>query len=305
MSSGGKRSLRQVLTRLHTRWILHAYLFIAPVVLLFGLFRVIPSVQTLVYSFYRVELLRHRFTFIGLENFRAMLTDEIFQRATANTLIYVATIVPVSAILGLLLAVLFNAQFRLKELFKAIYFSPMVTSTVAAAMVWWWLYNPQFGLFNVLLRLVHIPDQPWLMSSRMALPSIIIFSVWKTLGYNMIIYLAGLQAIPQQFYEAATIDGASAFKRFWRISVPLLAPTTTFILIYNSILAFQVFDQIFVLTGGGPANSTNVVVLELYRQAYKRFNFGYASAEAMVLFVFVLGVTVMQYIYTKRFEVTY
>jgi len=201
--------------------------------------------------------------------------------------------------------VLFNAEFRLKEFFKAIYFSPMVTSTVAAAMVWWWLYNPQFGLFNVLLRLVHIPDQPWLMSSRMALPSIIIFSIWKTLGYNMIIYLAGLQAIPQQFYEAATIDGASPFKRFWRISVPLLAPTTTFILIYNSILAFQVFDQVFVLTGGGPANATNVVVLELYRQAYKRFNFGYASAEAMVLFVFILGVTVLQYVYTKRFEVTY
>jgi len=305
MSSGRTLSLRQVLTRLRTRRTLHAYLFIAPIVLLFGLFRVIPSVQTLLFSFYRVELLRHRFTFIGLENFRAMLTDEIFQRATANTLIYVATIVPISAALGLLLAVLFNAQFRLKEFFKAVYFSPMITSTVAAAMVWWWMYNPQFGLFNVLLRLVHIPDQPWLMSSRMALPSIIVFSIWKTLGYNMIIYLAGLQAIPQQVYEAATIDGASSFKRFWRITVPLLAPTTTFILIYNSILAFQVFDQIFVLTGGGPANATNVVVLELYRQAYKRFNFGYASAEAMVLFVFILGVTVLQYVYTKRFEVVY
>ncbi len=305
MPLGKQRLLRQVLTRFRSRRTLHAYLFIAPVVLLFGLFRVIPSIQTLLYSFYRVELLRHQFTFIGLENFRAMLTDEIFQRATANTLIYVATIVPISAALGLLLAVLFNAQFRGKEVLKAIYFSPMVTSTVAAAMVWWWLYNPQFGLFNVLLRLVHIADQPWLMSSRMALPSIIIFSIWKTLGYNMIIYLAGLQAIPQQFYEAATIDGASPVKRFWRISVPLLAPTTTFILIYNSILAFQVFDQIFVLTGGGPANATNVVVLELYRQAYKRFNFGYASAEAMVLFVFILGVTVLQYVYTKRFEVTY
>ncbi len=305
MPLGKQRLLRQVLTRFRSRRTLHAYLFIAPVVLLFGLFRVIPSIQTLLYSFYRVELLRHQFTFIGLENFRAMLTDEIFQRATANTLIYVATIVPISAALGLLLAVLFNAQFRGKEVLKAIYFSPMVTSTVAAAMVWWWLYNPQFGLFNVLLRLVHIPDQPWLMSSRMALPSIIIFSIWKTLGYNMIIYLAGLQAIPQQFYEAATIDGASPVKRFWRISVPLLAPTTTFILIYNSILAFQVFDQVFVLTGGGPANATNVVVLELYRQAYKRFNFGYASAEAMVLFVFILGVTVLQYVYTKRFEVTY
>jgi multiple sugar transport system permease protein len=217
----------------------------------------------------------------------------------------VVTIVPVSAALGLLLAVLFNARFRLRELFKAIYFAPMVTSTAAAAMVWWWLYNPQFGLFNVLLRLIGLPDQPWLMSSQMALPSIIIFSIWKTLGYNMIIYLAGLQAIPAQFYEAATIDGAGALARFWRISVPLLAPTTTFLLIYNGILAFQVFDQVFVLTGGGPANATNVVVLDIYRQAFERFNFGYAAAEATVLFLLILGITVVQYVYSKRFEVAY
>ncbi len=305
MASHRNRSVRQILARLHARRVLHAYLFIAPVIVLFGIFRVVPAIQTLLYSFYKVELLRGRFTFIGLENFFALLTDEIFRKATVNTLIYVVAIVPISAALGLILAVLFNARFHLKEFFKAVYFAPMVTSTVAAAMVWWWLYNPQFGLFNVLLRLIRIPDQPWLMSSHMALPSIIIFSIWKTLGYNMIIYLAGLQAIPQQFYEAATIDGASPFKRFWRISVPLLAPTTTFILIYNGILAFQVFDQVFVLTGGGPANSTNVVVLDLYRQAFERYNFGYAAAEAMILFVFILGVTVLQYVYSKRFEVTY
>ena len=305
MRDHGKRSVRQILAKLHARHTLHAYLFIAPVIVLFGIFRMIPALQTLLYSFYKVELLRGRFTFIGLENFYSLLTDEIFRRATVNTLTYVITIVPISALLGLILAVLFNARFHLKEFFKAIYFSPMVTSTVAAAMVWWWMYNPQFGIFNVLLKLIGLPEQPWLMSSHMALPSIIIFSIWKTLGYNMIIYLAGLQAIPPQFYEAATIDGASAFGRFWRISVPLLAPTTTFILIYNSILAFQVFDQVFVLTGGGPANSTNVVVLDLYRQAFERYNFGYASAEAMVLFIFILGVTVLQWVYSKRFEVTY
>lgn len=305
MGGHKNRSIRQTLARLHARRIFHAYLFIAPVILLFGIFRVAPALQTLLYSFYKVELIRGRFTFIGLDNFHALLTDEIFRRATVNTLIYVIAIVPISAALGLLLAVLFNARFHFSEFFKAVYFAPMVTSTVAAAMVWWWLYNPQFGLFNVFLRLLHIPAQPWLMSSHMALPSIIIFSVWKTLGYNMIIYLAGLQGIPQQFYEAATIDGAGAFGRFWRISVPLLAPTTTFILIYNGILAFQVFDQVFVLTGGGPANSTNVVVLDLYRQAFERYNFGYASAEAMVLFIFILGVTVLQWVYSKRFEVTY
>jgi multiple sugar transport system permease protein len=276
-----------------------------PVVLLFGVFRVVPAVQTLLYSVYKVELLRGRFTFVGLDNFRALLADEAFGQAMVNTLVYVAAIVPISAALGLGLAVLFDTRFRLSELFKAVYFAPMVTSTAAAAVVWWWLYNPQFGLLNVLLRLVHLPDQPWLMSSRTALTAIIIFSVWKSLGYNMIIYLAGLQAIPAQFYEAATIDGAGALARFWRISVPLLAPTTTFLLIYNGILAFQVFDQVFVLTGGGPANATNVVVLDIYRQAFERFNFGYAAAEATVLFLLILGITVVQYVYSKRFEVAY
>ncbi|MBI3998226.1 MAG: sugar ABC transporter permease [Armatimonadetes bacterium] len=298
MSAWRRRGFRR-------RHLVHAYLFIAPVVLLFGIFRVVPAVQTLLYSIYKVELLRGRFTFIGLENFRALAGEPAFAQAMVNTLLYVAAIVPVSAALGLALAVLFNTRFPLRELFKAVYFAPMVTSTVAAAMVWWWLYNPQFGLFNVLLRLVHLPDQPWLMSSRTALTSIIIFSVWKSLGYNMVIYLAGLQAIPQQFYEAAMIDGAGPLRRFWRISVPLLAPTTTFLLIYNGILAFQVFDQVFVLTGGGPANATNVVVLDLYRQAFERYNFGYAAAEAAVLFALILGITAVQYLYSKRFEVAY
>jgi ABC-type sugar transport system permease subunit len=298
-------SVSRLLARLHSRHFFHAYLFIGPVVILFGIFRVVPSIQTLLYSFYKVELLRGRFTFIGLDNFNGLLTDEIFRQATLNTLIYVVAIVPISAFLGLILAVLFNARFRLKEFFKAVYFAPMVTSTVAAAMVWWWLYNPQFGLFNVVLRLLHLSPQPWLMSSSTALTSIIIFSIWKTLGYNMIIYIAGLQAVPPQFYEAATIDGAGSLQQFRRITVPLLAPTTTFILIYNTILAFQVFDQVFVLTGGGPANSTNVVVLDLYRQAFQRYNFGYASAEAMVLFVFIMGITMLQYVYSKRYEVSF
>jgi multiple sugar transport system permease protein len=305
VTSERRRPPRQVLARLHSRHILHAYLFIAPVIILFGLFRVLPSVQTLLYSFYKVELLRGRFTFIGLDNFYSLFTDEIFRKATINTLTYVITIVPISAFLGLVLAVLFNAKFHLKEFFKAVYFSPMVTSTVAAAMVWWWMYNPQFGIFNVLLKLIGVPEQPWLMSSHMALPSIIIFSVWKNLGYNMIIYLAGLQAIPQQFYEAATIDGAGPLRRFRHVTIPLLAPTTTFLLIYDTILALQVFDQVFVLTGGGPAGSTNVVVLDLYRQAFERYNFGYAAAEAMVLFLFIMAVTILQYYYSKRYEVAY
>ena len=290
---------------MHRRHYLHAYLFIAPVIILFGLFRIWPSIQTLYFSFFNVELLKGRLTFLGLENFVDLIHDELFVGAIKHTLIFALAIVPVSAALGMILAVLFNEEFHLKEFFKAMYFAPMVTSTVAAAVVWWWLYNPQFGLFNVLLRLVRLPPQPWLMSSHTALSSIIIFSVWKGLGYNMVIYLAGLQAIPTSLHEAATIDGAGALQRFWRISFPLLAPTTAFLVIYNCIQAFQVFDQVFVLTSGGPAGATNVVVLDLYRQAFERYNFGYAAAEATVLFVLILGVTVLQYVYSKRFEITY
>jgi multiple sugar transport system permease protein len=303
MRPNNKRS-RGLLSQLYAKHYFHAYLFIAPVILLFGLFRVLPSVQTLLFSFYKVELLQGRFTWLGWENFTSLVEDEIFLQATFNTVVYVVAIVPASAGLALILAVLFNARLRGQALFRALYFAPMVTSTVAAAMVWWWLYNPQFGLFNVLLRLLHFPPQPWLMSSRTALASIIIFSIWKTVGYNMIIYLAGLQAIPPQFYEAAVIDGAGVLQQFRRITIPLLAPTTTFILIYNTILAFQVFDQVYILSGGGPANATNVVVLELYRQAFQRYNFGYAAAEAMVLFLIIMGITALQYIYSKRYEVT-
>jgi multiple sugar transport system permease protein len=294
-----------MLSRLYAKHYFHAYLFIAPVILLFGLFRVLPSVQTLLFSLYRVELLRGRFTWLGWGNFASLVHDEIFLQAMLNTLVYVVAIVPASAGLALILAVLFNARLRGQALLRAVYFAPMVTSTVAAAMVWWWLYNPQFGLFNVLLRLLHLPPQPWLMSSRTAMISIIIFSIWKTVGYNIIIYIAGLQAIPVQFYEAAVIDGAGVLQQFRRITIPLLAPTTTFILIYNSILAFQVFDQVYVLTGGGPANATNVVVLELYRQAFQRYDFGYAAAEAMVLFLIIMGITALQYLYGKRYEVSF
>ncbi len=271
----------------------------------FGFFRVWPALQTLYFSFFKVELIRGRLTFLGLENFADLTRDTIFQQAAMHTAIYAGAIVPIAAAVGLVLAVLFNEKFPAKELLKAIYFAPMVTSTVAAAVVWWWLYNPQFGLFNVLLRVLHLPESSWLLSSRMALPSIIIFSVWKTVGYNMVIYVAGLQAIPSEFTEAATIDGAGALQRFWTITLPLLAPVTAFILIYNGIFALQVFDQVFVLTGGGPANSTNVVVMELYRQAFQRYRFGYAAAEAMILFVFILAITVLQYRVSQRHEVTY
>ena len=284
---------------------IQAYLFIAPLVISFAIFRLYPAFQTLRYSFYQVELLKQKTTWVGMENFLGLFEDEIFIRSFINTLKYCLYMVPISAIIGLVLAVFLNVKFRLSNFFKAVYFSPYITSAVAAAMVWWWLYNPQFGLFNAVLKLLHLPPQSWLTSSRQALMSVIIFSIWKIVGYNIIIFIAGLQTIPDVYYEAATIDGAGPFTRFFRITLPLLVPTTTFILIYNTILAFQVFDQVFVLTGGGPAHASTVVVLELYQQAFLKYRFGYAAAMAMVLFVCILAITIVQYVISERKEVVY
>lgn len=283
----------------------HAYLFIAPIVIFFGIFRLYPSIQTLIYAFFKVELLRHSFTFTGLDNFSSLLEDKIFLKSFVNTLKYVAFTVPISTGAGIIIAVILNTKLRFNNLLKAVYFSPYITSAVAAALVWWWLYNPQFGFFNAILKLLHLPLQPWLNSSRQALTSVIIFSIWKIIGYNMIIFIAGLQAIPEAYYEAAKIDGANPLMRFFKITLPLLTPTTTFILIYNTILTFQVFDQIFILTGGGPAHSTTVVVLELYQQAFLKYRFGYAAAMAMVLFICILGITITQYFISEKKEIVY
>ncbi len=284
---------------------IRAYLFIAPLVISFVIFRLYPSLQTLSYSFFNVELLKQKITWVGLKNFLALWEDEIFLISFKNTLKYCLYMVLISTIFGLVLATLLKAQSKLNSFFKAVYFSPYITSTVASAMVWWWLYNPQFGLFNAILKLFHIPPQPWLNSTKQALMAIIIFSIWKIVGYNIIVFVAGLQAIPKVYYEAALIDGAGPITSFFRITLPLLMPTTAFILIYNTILAFQVFDQVFVLTGGGPAHASTVMVLEIYQQAFLKYRFGYASAMSAILFSCILLVTILQYILSERKEVVY
>jgi multiple sugar transport system permease protein len=190
-------------------------------------------------------------------------------------------------------------------LFKAAYFAPFITSTVAAAVVWTFLYNPRFGLFNSILELVGLPGRSWISSSKDALASIIIFSIWKTVGYNMVIFVSGLQSIPDSFHEAAIIDGAGGIRRFFAISLPLVAPTAIFVVMYNTILALKVFDQVFVLTAGGPADATTVVVLQIYKQAFENYRFGYAASMAFVLFVIIISITVAQYRLSRRWEVTY
>jgi multiple sugar transport system permease protein len=283
----------------------YAYLFIAPVLIFFGLFRVYPAVQTLLFSFFNVELVAHKQSWVGLKNSLLLLQDSSFLRAISNTFIYTFYIVLLAGFIGLVLASMFSSKMKLVGLFKAVYFVPFITATVAAAVVWSYLYDPKFGLFNMLLKLVGLPARHWLTSSKEALSSIIIFSIWKTLGYNMVLFVAGLQNIPDTFYEAATIDGAGPLTKFFRLTVPLLAPTIIFVVIYNTILALKVFDQVFVLTAGGPAEATTVVVLQIYNQAFVHYRFGYASAMAFVLFVITIIVTILQHRVSRRWEVQY
>ncbi len=284
------------------RWF-YAYLFISPVLIFFGLFRVYPALQTLVFSFFKVEIVARRYSWVGLKNFALLLQDDSFIRAIKNTFIYALYIVFISGFLGLVLASMFNSKMKLGAFFKAIYFIPYITSTVAAAVVWGYLYDPKFGLFNMLLRLVGLPTRGWTASSRDALMCIVIFSIWKSLGYNMVIFIAGLQNIPDMIYEAATIDGAGPVTKFFRITIPMIVPTIFFVIIYNTILSLKVFDQVFVLTAGGPAEASTVVVLQIYNQAFLNYRFGYASAEAFVLFVSVMLITVVQYWISRRMEI--
>jgi len=283
----------------------YAYLFISPVLIFFGLFRVYPSIQTLIFSFFKVNIVAKRYEWIGLQNFALLLQESDFIRAIANSFIYTFYIVVFSVFIGMVLASMFTSKMKLAGLFKAVYFVPFITATVAAAVVWSYLYDPKFGLFNMILKMMGLPIRHWLTSSKEALGSIIIFSIWKYLGYNMVLFIAGLQNIPDSFYEAATIDGAGPLKKFFHVTIPLLAPTIVFVVIYNTILALKVFDQVFVLTAGGPAGSSTVVVLELYEMAFLHYRFGYAASMAFVLFLFIMIITVLQYTFSRRFEVTY
>ena len=297
--------MSRLLTKVKKRRWHYAYLFISPVLIFFGLFRVYPSIQTLVFSFFEVNIVAKKYEWIGLQNFAMLLQESDFIRAIANTFIYTFYIVVFSVFIGIVLASMFTSRMKLAGLFKAVYFVPFITATVAAAVVWSYLYDPKFGLFNMILKLLGLPGRHWLTSSKEALGSIIIFSIWKYLGYNMVIFIAGLQNIPDSFYEAATIDGAGPLTKFFRITIPLLAPTIVFVVIYNTILALKVFDQVFVLTAGGPAGSSTVVVLELYEMAFLHYRFGYAASMAFVLFLFIMVITVVQYTVSRRWEVTY
>lgn len=267
--------------------------FLAPSLLHLVVFVATPILFAAYLSTHRWDVVVPDQPFVGLENFREMFTDAAFWNAMKNTLVFSLN-VPAGMVLSLGVALVLHARLRGLGALRAIYFLPSVSSFVAIALVWMWIYHPSFGAANVVLSAVGLPAFEWLNSSQTAMISLMIFSIWLGIGYQMVIFLAGLQGIPGELYEAATIDGAGAFERFRRVTLPLLRPTTLFILVTSLISSFQVFTTVYVMTAGGPVGSTDVIVYHIYRAAWEQLRMGYASAVSWVLFVVIMLATWIQ-----------
>ncbi len=239
--------------------------------------------------------------FIGLANYERLLTrDPVFVKALTNTVYFVLGVVPFDVVCALTLALLLNRPIKGMTIYRAIYFVPVVTSLVAVAIIWQWLYHSEVGLFNYFLRAVGITGIEWLNSTEWAMPAVIIMSVWKGFGYYAVIFLAGLQGVPGHLHEAANIDGANAWQRFWKITLPLLSPTLFFVLVISIIQAFQVFAQIFIMTRGGPASATSTIVYYIYNSGFVWYRMGSAAAASWVLFAIIFAITLIQTWWQRR-----
>jgi ABC-type sugar transport system permease subunit len=274
---------------------------LVPMITIFLLFWVYPLLGGIWGSFTLWRAFDPNKPFVGLRHYLALLDDPIFLTALGNTFYYALLYLPVSIILALLLALAIEATGIFRGLFRMIYFIPVVTSTIATALIWQWLYQPSFGLFNQLLELAGLPTQSYLRSTTQALPSIVLYALWKNVGFNMVLFIAGLTSIDSSFYDAAKVDGANRWQIFWRITLPLLQPTMVFVVITGVISTLQIFGPVYVLSAsggdsvpGGPANSTMLVSLYQWLVAFRELELGYGSAMGVVLFIIILILTLIQ-----------
>lgn len=271
-----------------------ALLALLPSLIIFGAFTVYPIFYSLYLSFFNASLLSPTRTYVGFNNYINLLQNPTFQKAVRNTIRYTIGVVPIGIALSLGVAVILNNRLRCRSFFRAAFFAPVVTSMVAVSIVWTWMLEPNYGLINGLLAKVGIAGPGWLTDPAWAMTSVILLSIWKNLGFNMVIFLAGLQNIPPEVNESADLDGVTAFQRLRLITAPLMKGPIGFTVIVSMIKSMQVFGQIYVMTGGGPANSTMVIVYYLYQQAFEFYRSGYASAVAWVLFIAILVLTLVQ-----------
>jgi len=268
------------------------WLFLAPTLIGLTFGTLGPVLAAIGISFTKWDLLTPP-VFTGLGNYIQLISDPTFKKSILNTFYYVLGTVPAATVLGLMLALLLNQKLRGVTFYRTAYFLPVVSSTVAVALVWSWIYSKDFGLLNFVLRSIDLQPVAWLNSTRYAMLALIIMGIWGLLGEGMIIFLAGLQAISQSYYEAAEVDGANRWGKFVHITLPLITPSMFFYFIITMINAFQAFEQIYVMTRGGPSNATTTMVYYIYNNAFRNFRMGTASAQAIALFFIVMILTLI------------
>ncbi len=274
-----------------------AFLYLLPALLIITIFQIYPILKSLAMSFYTdFDYLTDEVYKRGFDNFQYVLTDPDFYLALKNTFIFVLGAVPLSIIVSLGFALLLNSNIKLRNFFRSVYFIPFITSTVAVSIVWRWMFNKEFGMVNSLLMMIGIDKINWLTNPKMTIPMLVLLSVWKGMGYKIIIFLAGLQNIDEKYYLAAKIDGASVWKRFTSITIPLLSPTLFFVSITSVIGSFKLFDEVFVLYDKqtGPLKSGLTIVYYIYNKFNRYWQFSIASAAAFVLFIIILVFTLIQ-----------
>jgi multiple sugar transport system permease protein len=297
--------MKSIFTHHRKREQLAGYLFILPNFLGFALFVLFPILVSLFLIFTEWDYLQgfNGLEFVGLKNFMDLRHDEYFLPALKNNFIFTVVVVPVSMVIGLLVAIVLNKYVYLKGLLRMLFFLPYVSSLVAMSVVWAVMYNATDGPINAVLRSIGLENPPgWLSSPSWALISIMILTIWINVGYTMVLFLAGLQGVPKDLYEASEIDGANKLRQFFHITVPMLAPTTFLVAITLMISSFQVFAAVAVMTQGGPINSTMVIVYHIYLQAFKYYKMSYAATLSWILFIIIFLITLVQWKGQKKWS---
>jgi len=274
--------------------------FTAPNFILLGIFVFWPIIYSLYLSFFKWNMISPRKTFLGLGNYQALANDPVFWQVTRNTLILALATVVIKLALALVLALQLNRKPKGGGIYRAIIFSPTFTTSVAVAMVWTWIFEPTFGLFRLVFQAFGVASPNWIYNVNWSLPAVIIVLIWSGVGYDMVLFLAGLKNISEEIYDAALVDGVNPIQNFFYITFPLLSPTTFFLTVTSFIGALKAFDIISIMTDGGPMNSSNVFVLYLYQNAFRWFKTGYASTIAVILFLLIMVITLIQNNLSKR-----
>ncbi|MFD1674184.1 carbohydrate ABC transporter permease [Alicyclobacillus fodiniaquatilis] len=282
------------------REMIAGYLFLLPALLLFCIFTFLPMIESFFISFTDMSLNSASTHWVGLQNYALILHSADFWESFLNTAVFAIQVLPLNIIISLFLALLVHKKFKGVGFFRTIFYTPVITSMVAVSVAWLWLFNPSYGLLNSILADLHLPQQSWLVQPHWSLEVLVLLRVWKGVGSNMIIFLAGLNSVPTEMLEAAETDGAGRFRRFWSITWPMLGPTTLYVIVLGTISLLQAFTEVYVMTQGGPLETSSTVVYLLFQKTFQAFQLGFGSAIAFVLFVVILALSMINLVFVQK-----